>query len=149
MEVVGEQRAHKLQLQLLPLLLLLQSIQLQELVVPQQLEDATQHGLVIIIVMISITTWTAAMMAETVAMVVAVLLTRNTAQFADALIQMEAGVEQLAHKQQQALQIKIQQQLEDAPAPLHGLVIIYVMISITTWAAAMMAETVATVVAVL
>ena len=57
----------------------------------------------IIIVMISITTWAAAMMAETVAKVVAVLLTRNGAQFVHALIQMEAGVEQLAHLLQQQL----------------------------------------------
>ena len=47
------------------------------------------------IVMISITTWTVAMMVETV---VDVMSTHNTVQSADALIQME--VEQLAHKQQ-------------------------------------------------
>ena len=47
------------------------------------------------IVMISITTWTVTMMVETV---VDVTSTHNTAQSADALIQME--VEQLAHKQQ-------------------------------------------------
>ena len=90
-------------------------LQLQELVVPQQvllqiqqqLEDATRHGLVIIIVMISITTWTAAMMAETVATVVAVLLTRNTVQYAHALIQMEVAVEQLAHLLQQQLIIQV------------------------------------------
>ena len=58
----------------------------------------------IIIVMISITTWAAAMMVETVATVVAVLLTRNIAQFAHALIQMEVGVEQHAHQQQLAQQ---------------------------------------------
>jgi hypothetical protein len=34
--------------------------------IQQQLEDATQDGLVIIIVMISITTWNATMMVETV-----------------------------------------------------------------------------------
>ena len=61
----------------------------------QQLEDATRDGLVIIIVMISITTWAAPMMEGTV---VDVTLTRNTAQSADALTQMEAGVEQLAHQ---------------------------------------------------
>jgi hypothetical protein len=43
------------------------------------------------------------MMAETVATVVAVLLTRNGAQYAHALIQMEVGVEQLAHLLQQQL----------------------------------------------
>ena len=57
----------------------------------------------IIIVMISTTTWAAVMMAETVAKVVAVLLTHNIAQFAHALIQMEAGVEQHAHLLQQQL----------------------------------------------
>ena len=61
---------------------------------------------------------------------------------------MEVGVEQHAHKQQQALQIQLEAQLEvglrveDAPAPLHGLLIIIVMTSITTWSAAMMVETV-------
>ena len=62
----------------------------------QQLEDALAplHGLVMHIVMISITTWTATMMAETVA---DVMLTQTGAQYAHALIQMEAGVEQLAH----------------------------------------------------
>ena len=69
-------------------------LQLQELVV------ATQDGLVIIFVMISITTWSAVMMAETVVTFVAVLLTQNTAQFVHALIQMELVVEQCAHKQQ-------------------------------------------------
>ena len=54
-----------------------------------------QHGLVTCIVMTSITTWTVTMMVETV---VDVTSTHNTAQSADALIQME--VEQLAHKQQ-------------------------------------------------
>ena len=51
--------------------------------------------------MILITTWTAAMMEGTV---VDVTLTRNTAQSADALTQME----QLVHKQQPALQIQQQ-----------------------------------------
>ena len=77
-------------------------IQRQVLQIPtalQQLENATRDGLVIIIVMISITTWAAAMMEGTV---VDVTLTRNTAQSADALTQMEAGVEQLA---QQLLQL--------------------------------------------
>ena len=40
--------------------------------------------------------------------VVDVTLTRNTAQSADALTQMEVAVEQLAHKQQPALQIQQQ-----------------------------------------
>ena len=70
----------------------------------QQLGDATQDGWVTDIVMISITTWTVAMMAETVA---DVTLTRSTAQYADALIQMEAGVEQLAHLSQQLLIIQV------------------------------------------
>ena len=76
--------------------------QLQQ--VQQQLEDATRDGLGMHIVMISITTWTVAMMAETVA---DVTLTRSTAQYADALIQMEAGVEQLAHLLQQQLIIQV------------------------------------------
>ena len=63
--------------------------------IQQQLEHATQDGVVMGIVMISITTWTVTMMVETV---VDVTSTHNTAQSADALIQME--VEQLAHKQQ-------------------------------------------------
>ena len=79
------------------------------------------------------------MMVETV---VDVMSKQHGAQYAHALIQMQAGVEQPAHKQQQALQI--QQQLEDnAPAPLHGLVMHIVMMSITTSNAAMMVETVA------
>ena len=53
--------------------------------------------------MTSITTWAAAMMAETVATVVAVLLTCNGAQFVHALIQMEVGMEQHAHLLQQQL----------------------------------------------
>ena len=65
--------------------------------VPQLLEDATRDGLVMDIVMISITTWTAAMMVETV---VDVMSKQVTAMYADALIQMEAGVAQHAHKQQ-------------------------------------------------
>ena len=63
--------------------------------IQQRLEHATQDGVVMGIVMISITTWTVAMMVETV---VGVMSTHNTVQSADALIQME--VEQLAHKQQ-------------------------------------------------
>merc|ERR1711935_674220 len=51
--------------------------------------------------MIVITTWTAAMMVETV---VDVTSKQITARYVDALIQMEAGVEQHAHKQQQAQQ---------------------------------------------
>ena len=68
-------------------------VQLQQ--IQQRLEHATQDGVVMGIVMISITTWTVTMMVETV---VDVTSTHNTAQSADALIQME--VEQLAHKQQ-------------------------------------------------
>ena len=73
------------------------------LVIQQQLEDALAplHGLVIHIVMISITTWTAAMMVETV---VDVMSKQITAMYVDALIQMGAGVAQHAHKQQQAQQ---------------------------------------------
>ena len=48
-----------------------------------------------IIVMISITMWAAAMMEGTV---VGVTLTHNTAQSVDALTQMEAGEEQLVHQ---------------------------------------------------
>jgi hypothetical protein len=122
------------------------------LVIQQQLEDALAplHGLVIHIVMISITTWTAVMMVETV---VDVMFKQITAMYVDALIQMEAGVAQHAHKQLQALQVQqqslqtlqqalqIQQQQLEA-AMTHGLVIIIVMIAITTWTAAMIAETV-------
>ena len=68
-------------------------IRLQQ--IQQRLEHATQDGVVMDIVMISITTWTVTMMVETV---VDVTSTHNTAQSADALIQME--VEQLAHRQQ-------------------------------------------------
>ena len=72
----------------------------QELV---ELEDAQALiiGLVMDIVMMTITTWTAVMMAETVA---DATLTRSTALFVDVLIQMEVSVEQHAHKQQQAQQ---------------------------------------------
>ena len=75
----------------------------QALQIQQQLEDAPAplHQLVMHIVMISITTWTAVMMVETV---VDVTLTHNTAMYVDALIQMEVAVEQHAHKQQQAQQ---------------------------------------------
>jgi len=97
MEVVVEQLAHKQQ-QALQILQQAQALQIQ-----QQIQDATQDGLLMHIVMISITTWAAAMMAETVA---DVTLTRSTAQYADALIQMEAGVEQLAHLLQQQLIIQ-------------------------------------------
>ena len=110
------------------------------------------------IAMISITMWAAAMMEGTV---VDVMLIRPTVQSVDALTQMEVGEEQLAHQllqlhqllllhqllplrailQEQAL-LRIQQQLEDARATLHGLVIHGVMISITTWTAVMMVETV-------
>ena len=81
--------------------------QQQALQIQQQLEDnapATLHGLVIIIVMISITTSNAAMMVETVA---DVMLTHNSAQYAHALIQVQAGVEQLAHLLQQQLIIQV------------------------------------------
>ena len=57
--------------------------------IQQQLEDATQDGLVIHGVMISITMWTAVMMAETVA---DVKLTRSTAMYVNVLIQMEVAV---------------------------------------------------------
>ena len=67
------------------------------------------------IVMISITTWTATMMAETV---VDVTLKQHTVRYADALIQMEVAVEQRAHKQQQALQI---QQVLQIPTALQQL----------------------------
>ena len=50
--------------------------------------------------MMSITAQTAVMMEETV---VDVMSTHSTAQTANAWIPMETGVEQLAHKQQQAL----------------------------------------------
>ena len=85
------------------------------------------------------------MIVETV---VDVTLIRHTVQYADALIQMEVAVEQLAHRQQQALQIhqtalQIQLQLEDALATRDGLVMIIVMMKITMWSAAMMVETVA------
>ena len=73
--------------------------------IQQRLEHATQDGVVMGIVMISITTWTVAMMVETV---VDVMSTHNTVQSADALIQME--VEQLAHKQQPS---QLYQQLMD------------------------------------
>ena len=71
--------------------------------IQKQLEDAlvTQDGLVIHGVMISITTWTAVMMVETV---VDVMSKQITAMYVDALIQMEAGVGQRARKQQQAQQ---------------------------------------------
>ena len=71
--------------------------------IQKQLEDAlvTQDGLVIHGVMISITTWTAVMMVETV---VDVMSKQITAMYVDALIQMEAGVAQRARKQQQAQQ---------------------------------------------
>ena len=90
MEVAVEQLAHKQQ----PALQIQQQV-LQIRTARQQLEDATRDGLVIIFVMISITTLAAAMMEGTV---VDVMLTLNTAQSADALTQMEAGAEQLAHQ---------------------------------------------------
>ena len=103
MEVVVEQRVHKqLQAQL-------------EVGLPVENAPAPLHGLLIIIVMISITTWTAAMMAETV---VDVMFKHHTVQYADALIQMEAGVEQLAHNQQQVQQPKVRQQHQLQPSQL-------------------------------
>jgi len=150
MEAGVAQRAHQLlRLHQLPqlhqLAQLHQPLRLDQL---PQLEDATQDGLVMHIAMISITTWTAVMMVETV---VDVMSKQITAMYVDALIQMEAGVAQRAHQllrlhqlpqelvvPQQALQI--QQQLEDATQD--GLATIIVMISITTWAAAMMVVTV-------
>jgi hypothetical protein len=68
--------------------------------IQQQLEDVTRDGLGMHIVMISITTLTVTMMVVTV---VDVMSTHNTAQCANALIQMEAMVKQLVHKQQQLL----------------------------------------------
>ena len=59
------------------------------------------HGLVMVIVMMKITTWTAVMMAETV---VDVMSKQITAMYVDVLIQMKVAVEQHAHKQQQAQQ---------------------------------------------
>jgi hypothetical protein len=70
----------------------------QKLVVPH----ASLYILVMHLVMISITRWTAVMMVETV---VDVTLTHNSAMYVDALIQMEVAVEQHAHKQQQAQQV--------------------------------------------
>ena len=68
------------------------------------LQVATQDGLLMDIVMVSITTWTATMMVETV---VDVMSAHNTvALHATALIPMEAGVEQLAHKQQHQFQLQ-------------------------------------------
>ena len=68
------------------------------------LQVATQDGLLMDIVMVSITTWTATMMVETV---VDVMSAHNTvALHATALIPMEAGVEQLVHKQQQQFQLQ-------------------------------------------
>ena len=68
------------------------------------LQVATQDGLLMDIVMVSITTWTATMMVETV---VDVMSAHNTvALHATALIPMEAGVEQLVHKQQHQFQLQ-------------------------------------------
>ena len=52
-------------------------------------------GLVMHIVMMTITTWTVVMMAETV---VDVTLTHSTALYVDVLIQMKVGVTQRAHQ---------------------------------------------------
>ena len=92
--------------------------------IQQQLEDAlvTRDGLVMHIVMMSITTWNAVMMAETV---VDVMSKQITAMYVDALIQMEAGVAQPAHQLLRLHQLPQElalQMLEDAPASLHGLV---------------------------
>ena len=99
MEVAVEQIAHKQQ----PALQIQQQV-LQIRTARQQLEDATRDGLVIIFVMISITIWTAVMMAETVA---DAMLTQTGAQYVHALIQMEAGLEQLANLLQQQLLIQV------------------------------------------
>jgi FtsZ-binding cell division protein ZapB len=97
-----EQLAHKQQPSQPKVRLQVQlQVRLQQ--IQQQLEHATQDGVVMGIVMISITTWTVTMMVETV---VDVVWTHNTAQFVDALIQME--VEQLAHKQQPSQQLMAQ-----------------------------------------
>ena len=103
MEVGVEQHAHKQQ----------QALQIQleaQLEVGLQVEDALAplHGLLIIIVMTSITTMSAAMMVETVA---DVMFTQTGAQYVHALIQMQAGVEQLAHLLQQQLIIQVIMQL--------------------------------------
>ena len=71
----------------------------------QQLQlqlDATRDGLQIIIVMTSIIIWNVAMMVETV---VDVTLLHPGVQNAYALIQMEAGMEQLALNQQLVQQL--------------------------------------------
>jgi hypothetical protein len=60
----------------------------------------TQDGLLMDFVMIIITTWIAFMMAETVVDVTSAQL---GVQNANALIPMEAEVEQLAHKQRHAM----------------------------------------------
>ena len=82
--------------------------------IQQQLEDATRDGLVMDIVMISITTWTAAMMAE---IVVGVMFKHHTVRYVDALIQMEVVVEQLAHNQQRVQQPKVRQQCQHQLQP--------------------------------
>ena len=92
MEVVVEQRVYKQQ-----------QAQL-EVGLPVEDAPAPLHGLLIIIVMMSITTSSAAMMAETV---VDVMLKPHGAQYVNALIQMKAGVEQLAHLLQQQLIIQV------------------------------------------
>ena len=67
-----------------------------------------------LIVMISITTWTAAMMAE---IVVGVMFKHHTVRYVDALIQMEVVVEQLAHNQQRVQQPKVRQQCQHQLQP--------------------------------
>ena len=84
--------------------LLQEDLLLQQVQQVNLLEVATQDLLLMDIVMVSITTWTATMMVETV---VDVMSAHNTvAIHATALIPMKAGVEQLVHKQQQQFQLQ-------------------------------------------
>ena len=84
--------------------LLQEDLLLQQVQQVNLLEVATQDLLLMDIVMVSITTWTATMMVETV---VDVMSTHNTVTLhATALIPMEAGVEQHAHKQQHQFQLQ-------------------------------------------
>ena len=66
------------------------------------LQVATQDGLLMDIVMVSITTWTATMMVETV---VDEKSKHDTAQITNALIPMKVGLGQLALKQQLVQQL--------------------------------------------
>ena len=122
-------------------ILLQVDLRLQQVQQVNLLEVATQPGLLMDIVMISITTWTAVMMVETVA---DVTLTRSTAMYVDVLIQMKAGVTQRAHQLLRLHQLRQELvELEDAQALIIGLLMDIVMMTITTWTAVMMAETVA------